>query len=156
MKTILAPIDFSPASRPVVAEARALATALKGKIIFLSVVQPPAIVSDYGPLLENVVEFVAAGEKAVAQRLRKLRDSFAGGPIKVETQQATGYPRHVILDAAKKTKPDYIVIGSHGHSALYDLIVGSTTHGILKDATCPVVVVPAPAPAKSKRRATKR
>jgi len=43
------------------------------------------------------------------------------------------------------------VLGSHGHTAFYDLLVGSTTHGILLRAKCPVLIVPAnkvPAPAK--------
>jgi hypothetical protein len=34
-----------------------------------------------------------------------------------------------------------IVIGSHGHRALREFLLGSTTRSILKDATCPVVVV---------------
>ena len=38
---------------------------------------------------------------------------------------------------------DYIVMGSHGHTPLYDLLVGTTTHGVLKNARCPVVIVPA-------------
>jgi len=36
-----------------------------------------------------------------------------------------------------------IVMGSHGHGALYELLVGSITQGVLKAAKCPVVVVPA-------------
>jgi nucleotide-binding universal stress UspA family protein len=35
------------------------------------------------------------------------------------------------------------VMGSHGHTALYDLLVGSTTHGVLMRAICPVVIIPA-------------
>jgi nucleotide-binding universal stress UspA family protein len=33
-------------------------------------------------------------------------------------------------------------MGSHGHTAFYDLLVGSTTHGVLMRANCPVVIVP--------------
>jgi nucleotide-binding universal stress UspA family protein len=35
-----------------------------------------------------------------------------------------------------------IVIGSHGHGALYHLFAGDVASGILKDAKCPVLVVP--------------
>ncbi|MBI4621943.1 MAG: universal stress protein [Verrucomicrobia bacterium] len=45
---------------------------------------------------------------------------------------------------AEKNAADFIVMGSHGHTALYDLVVGSTTHGVLRRATCPVVIVPRP------------
>jgi nucleotide-binding universal stress UspA family protein len=40
-------------------------------------------------------------------------------------------------------------MGSHGHTAFYDLLVGSTTQGVLKKAPCPVLIVPAE---KAKRR----
>jgi nucleotide-binding universal stress UspA family protein len=46
------------------------------------------------------------------------------------------------------------VMGSHGHTALYDLLVGSTTHGVLMRAQCPVVIVPSAKqkkPAKTKQ-----
>ena len=47
------------------------------------------------------------------------------------------------MEQAKKLGADYIVMGSHGHTALYDLLVGSTTHGVLMRAACPVVITPA-------------
>ena len=143
MKTILAPVDFSPVSDAVVTEAVTLARALRARIVLLSVVQPPVIMSDYGPLMENIVEIVAVGEKATAKRLKKLRDQIATRSLKVETELATGAPVPAITDAAKKLTADYIVMGSHDHIALYDLVVGSTTHGVLKHAQCPVIIIPA-------------
>ena len=62
--------------------------------------------------------------------------------------QCIGAPiQHIVRQAASA---DYVVMGSHGHTALYDLLVGSTTHGVLMRAKCPVVIVPAAAkPAKT-------
>ena len=56
----------------------------------------------------------------------------------------SGSPIFRIAEEAKALKADYIVIGSHGHGAFYDLLVGSTTSGVLKKASCAVVVVPVP------------
>uniref|UniRef100_UPI0040495246 universal stress protein n=1 Tax=Cephaloticoccus sp. TaxID=1985742 RepID=UPI0040495246 len=53
-----------------------------------------------------------------------------------------------IIEQARKSRAAYIVIGSHGHSALYDLLAGSTATGVIKRAPCPVLVVP-PAGKKS-------
>ncbi len=47
-----------------------------------------------------------------------------------------------ILEAARICEADYIVMGSHGHNAFYDLLVGTTTHGVMRKAPCPVVIVP--------------
>jgi nucleotide-binding universal stress UspA family protein len=61
----------------------------------------------------------------------------------IETVEAGGLPTLVILEQAQRLAADYIVMGSHGHGAIYDLLIGGTTHAILKRARCPVVVVPA-------------
>ena len=37
---------------------------------------------------------------------------------------------------------DLIVLGSHGHTAAYDLLIGSTTQTVLRRSPRPVLVVP--------------
>lgn len=142
MKTILAPVDFSPASTAVIAEATSLALATQGRLVLLSVVQPPLITSDYGPLVENMSEIIAAAERSASERLEKLRTEVLKAVSVVETELAGGAPVQAIADAATRFQADYIVMGSHGHTALYDLVIGSTTHGVLKRAKCPVLIIP--------------
>lgn len=153
MKTILAPVDFSGATDAVVAEATALARALDGRVVLLTVIQPPAITNEYSALMDNLAEIVAAGEKNAAKRLSELEAKFRAEKIPVETIQVNGPPIRLIVEQAKKLEADYIVMGSHGHTALYDLLVGSTTHGVLMRAACPVVITPASkeAPKKGKK-----
>ena len=143
MKTILAPIDFSPASNAVVAQATSLAKTIQARLVLLSVVQPPMISSDYGPLVENIAEIIAAAERSAAERLEKIRAQVAGDVLAIETELAGGAPVQAIVDAAARFGADFIVMGSHGHNALYDLVIGSTTHGVLKRAKCPVLIIPA-------------
>lgn len=144
MKTILAPVDFSGATDAVVAEATALARALDGRIVLLTVIQPPAITNEYSALMDNLAEIVAAGEKNAAKRLAELEAKLKAEKVPAETMQLNGPPIRLIVEQAKKLDADYIVMGSHGHTALYDLLVGSTTHGVLMRATCPVVITPGP------------
>jgi nucleotide-binding universal stress UspA family protein len=142
VKTILAPVDFSAATAGVVAQAAELARALNGRIILLSVLQPPVIGSEYAPLLENMAEIRAAGENAAAKNLARWHESLQEQGIASESIQLNGAPIQQIVDQAAKQRADFIVMGSHGHTALYDLLVGSTTHGVLMRATCPVVILP--------------
>jgi len=151
MKTILAPVDFSGATDAVVAEATALARALDGRIVLLTIIQPPAITNEYSALMDNLAEIVAAGEKNAAKRLAELESRLKADRVPVETMQLNGPPIRMIVEQARKLDADYIVMGSHGHTALYDLLVGSTTHlvgstthGVLMRATCPVVITPGP------------
>ncbi|MBI4625767.1 MAG: universal stress protein [Verrucomicrobia bacterium] len=142
MKTILAAVDSSGICTSVVAEAAALARAANGRVLLLTVVQPPVITSEYAPLFENIAELTAAGEKAAAGRLAELQKRLVADGIASDTIQATGAPVAHILAQAKACAADYIVMGSHGHTAFYDLLVGSTTHGVLLHAPCPIVILP--------------
>jgi nucleotide-binding universal stress UspA family protein len=142
LKTILAPVDFSSATDAVVSEAARLAAAIKGQVVLLSIIQPPVITTEYAPLMENMAEITAAGEKAAAKHLARLQEVLQKQDVPTEAVQLNGAPVPHIIEQAKKFAADYIVMGSHGHTALYDLLVGSTTHGVLLRATCPVVIVP--------------
>jgi nucleotide-binding universal stress UspA family protein len=142
MKTILAPVDFSGVTEAVVAEASALARTFGARVILLNAMQPPVITSEYAPFLENIGEIVSVGEKAAAKHLGQLQERIQAAGVSAETVQYTGAPVRFILKQAEEVKADYIVMGSHGHTAFYDLLVGSTTHGVLNKSPCPVVVVP--------------
>lgn len=142
MKTILAAVDTSSIAESVVAEAAALARAGKARVVLITVVQPPVITSEYVPMVENLAEITAAGEKAAARHLATIQKRLEADGIEVDSVQATGAPISHILEQAKEHAADYIVMGSHGHTAFYDLLVGSTTHGVLLRASCPIVVVP--------------
>lgn len=144
MKTVLVPVDFSAITARVMAEAEALAQLIGGRLVLLHVVPPPPLMmSDYyafdpGPL----VQATAAAEKNGAAKLRALARRLAP-QIPVQTVRASGNVVERIVAAARAAKADYLVMGSHGHGAMFDLIVGSTTHGVLRKVRCPVLVVPA-------------
>jgi len=156
MKTILAAIDFSKISDAVVAEAVDLARAVKGRLVVVTVMQrvvvvPPVNSGGYVSTMK-AEEITAAAEKATVKRLAKVQARLQAARIGNEGVLLTGLPADQILARAKKHTADYIVMGSHGHTAVYELLVGSTTHGVLLRAQCPVVIVPAK---RKPRRGTK-
>jgi universal stress protein A len=155
MKTVLVALDFSPVTRAVLKAAIELARALHARVVLLNVVQPPTIVTDLAPLVGDVLQFTAEIERGSRRHLQQIQKRLAGDGAEVESICVQGFASATIVAHAKKLSADFIVLGSHGHTAFYDLITGSTASGVLKRATCPVVVVPA-APSKPKRRNTRR
>ena len=143
MKTILAPVDFSRATDAVVEEAAALARAQSGRVVLLAIIQPPVIAQEYAPVIENLDEITAASAEQTARQLAEIERNLQAERIATASVQLLGSPIALIVEQAKKFGADYIVMGSHGHTALYDLLVGSTTHGVLMRAPCPVVIIPA-------------
>jgi nucleotide-binding universal stress UspA family protein len=151
MKTLLVPIDFSPVSRYVLDEAARLARLVKARLILLHAVPPPSVATDLAPLVGEALQFTAELEKSGRRQLHRLEKSPRFKGLKVETRCEMGFPVPHVLGVAKQVKADVIVIGSHGHTALFDLVVGSTASGVLKHAPCPVLVVPAPQKGKRKK-----
>jgi nucleotide-binding universal stress UspA family protein len=142
VKTVLTPIDFSRVTDAVVEEAATLAQAFGGRVVLLAVTQSPATLAEYMPMADNVGEIAAAAERNAARELAKQEAALAARGVDTESMQLTGLPVTHILQQAESLSADYIVMGSHGHKALYELLVGSTTHGVLLRAKCPVIIVP--------------
>jgi nucleotide-binding universal stress UspA family protein len=86
---------------------------------------------------------VARDVKVERQRLDDLKTKLSVGGTDVTALHIQGPIVEKILSEVKEQQADLIVMGSHGHGAIYDLLVGSVTHGVIKEAHCPVDVVPA-------------
>ena len=136
MKTILVPVDLSAAC--------ALAKQVHARLMLLHVVLPPFVaLNDYYAFDAGMVaEGMAAAERTASRKLSALARRCARKGVVVRTVQRTDSTVAAILAQAALTKPAYIVMGSHGHGAVFELIAGSTTSGVLRKAPCPVLVVP--------------
>ena len=55
-----------------------------------------------------------------------------------------GDPAAEILVYAKEHNADMILLGSHGTTAIGRLLVGSTAETVMRQATCPVVILKIP------------
>lgn len=158
MKTILAPIDLSEVSDAVVAQAAVLARAIQGQVVLLTVLQPAAIAGEYAPIVENISEIAAAGERNATRQLAQMQERLQARGVSTQAIVLVGAPVPQIVEQAEILHADYVVMGSHGHTAFYDLIVGSTTHGVLMRTKCPVMIVPAEkrlkAPGRARREST--
>lgn len=52
-----------------------------------------------------------------------------------------GHPSRVVPDLGRQLGCDLIVVGFHGHSAVYDRLWGSTSRGIVYQSNCSVLIV---------------
>ncbi|MEE2679027.1 MAG: universal stress protein, partial [Myxococcota bacterium] len=59
----------------------------------------------------------------------------------VETVVREGYPATVIVDEVDNLDADLVVIGTHGHTGLKHLLLGSIAERVVQQAPCPVLTV---------------
>jgi nucleotide-binding universal stress UspA family protein len=136
MKTILALVDFSDVTSRVLQYTESFATAFDSQVVLAHILPPEPVVVDFAPP-------PPPEESTAAQsRLDALRDSLSARGISVTTHYAQGPVIGTIQDWVRQHQPDLVIMGSHGHGALYNLLVGSVTAGVLKETSCPVLVVP--------------
>ncbi len=139
----LVPIDFSEVTDNVLDETITLATALDGEVELMNVLQlvPEAI------LYENsmpIIPFEDSRDHIEKEHLKQLNEA----KTRLENQEIPcsivireGSPAREILSYIEDNHFDYVVIGSHGHGALYHLVLGSVSEKVMDKATCPVIVV---------------
>ena len=92
---------------------------------------------------DSMPQTIPEGESQKSQ-LAQWEKEIAQAGLKVTLHQPTGAVAEEILNQADAINADLLVMGTHGHGAMYHLLVGSATKGVLKHATRPVLLVPSP------------
>lgn len=150
MRQILVPVDFSSVTSQLIDLAIALTDRFGSELHLLHVAAPdPAFVGyDTGPT--SVRDFVASELRDEHRRLHDLATQLRQGSRVVHARSVQGDTVATILTRARHLGADLIIIGSHGHGALYRVLLGSISEGVLRSAPCPVLVVPThPKPASN-------
>ena len=80
--------------------------------------------------------------RQAAEVLNQTSRVLAGAGIDHDTEILSGAPGTMLTNLAKSKRFDLIIMGSHGHSDIAGLFLGSVTHKVLNTIYCPVLVVP--------------
>jgi len=138
---ILAPVDFSDASRAALRYARVIAEHFGARLVILAVEDP---------LLTEAVDLgtgqVWDPEDTRRELARFASGALGGNPLKtadVEYAVAVGRPAKEILQLAREKPCDLIVMSTHGLTGMRKMFFGSTTERVLRETTVPVLAVPA-------------
>lgn len=163
MKRILVPVDFSPAMEGVLTLAREMARAFEAELHLVHVrefgavpVFPAATIGYPGMGIPEmsmtggitmVPPPLVPGEvpnDKQRSHLEALAEDLARRGIPAFAHERDGIVVEEILRAADELAVNLVVMGSHGHGSVYNLLVGSVTEGVLKASRRPVLLVPAP------------
>ena len=131
--------DLAAGRPPEVAFAAELARGLDAEVVLFHAI-------DYVPTLLPVelpggypVPQLELVRDAATTKLAKV--AAAMGTAKVTTLVEVGGAATAIVEAAKRLKVDLVVIGSHSHTAVARLVLGSVADRVAHTASCPVTIV---------------
>ncbi len=142
MKNILVPIDLSPSSEGVFALACLFAKRLECRLWLIHVAAPDPDFVGYGVGPQYVREQRAGELRKEHVDLQSMAKRAEAHGISVEALLMQGPTAETLLQESGRLKADLIVMGSHGHGALYSAVMGSTSHQVLQDSRVPILIVP--------------
>ncbi len=151
MKRILVAIDLSDVTAYMLDVASELASEFDARLYLVHVAKVPHTYVAHGGGAQFGFDpaYSVLSRDEIAHQLRDEHRELQeyGARLEDEGVQVAalllpGDPVGKIVEEAEKLDVDLIVMGSHGHGAIYELLVGSVTEGVLRKARRPVLVVP--------------
>jgi nucleotide-binding universal stress UspA family protein len=144
IRCILHPTDFSQPSANAFLVARALARDYGARLILLHVAQAPVHgIAGAAP----VPPPTPIDWEGLEAQLRGIEVSHP--QVRIEHRLAEGNPATTILDVARETACDVLVMGTHGRTGLGRVLMGSVAEKVVRSAACPVLTVKVPIPGTS-------
>jgi nucleotide-binding universal stress UspA family protein len=138
---ILCAVEFDDAAPAVVEVASRLASWSAGALDLLHVIRPQ-VSTEYAALAadaDSVHRELREGAKA---RLAAIARSVAGNVRSVSSELLDGDPSEAIVERARRSGADVVVMGSRARSALARGVFGSTAVQVVRRAPVPVLIVP--------------
>jgi manganese transport protein len=133
--TILVSLDHSDADAEALANAMTLALSHDAEVILLHVEEGVAS-QVYGSLASTAE--ITEGQDYFEEIAESLRRQGIRAQIRVQYGSS---PAREIARVANQVKPDLLIMGSHGHKGLKDLIFGTTINNVRHHVSVPILIV---------------
>jgi manganese transport protein len=135
--TILVPLDHSESDQEALGNALALARMHGARIVLLHVEE--GVPSQLFGSLSSTAE-IAEGQDYLEHIVASLREQHVGVEVVVRHGRN---PAKQIAAAVHEVQPDLVVMASHGHRGLKDLIFGTTINSLRHRVKVPLLIVSA-------------
>ena len=149
---LLVGVDLSRSTEKVVKQAEKIAKALSAKVWVLHIAMPkPAdyYIAGSGPDSvgfemdsQSYRDALAKRFHSEHQQVQEIADRLRKEGLDTKALLVEGETVEAVLNEVSKLDVDMIIVGSHGRGAMYQLLLGSVSEGILHKDECPVLVVP--------------
>ena len=139
IKNVIVPTDFSLPSRMALNYGVALARKFRARLTLVHVLEPLLVVEQANELY--VASIAKERREAALQELWALLAPEDEDDLDVQVVLKGGNVRAEITAVAQEQHADIVVMGTHGRGPLGRLILGSTTEGVLRKLSVPVMTV---------------
>lgn len=140
IKKILLPFDNSVHSINAAHYALSFAQLMGAQVTIVHCYEWDASIMEVpSPLIKDIE---STSKKKADDILKTAGEIFNDRGVEYTLKTIYGSPGRVLFEQSKSKEYDLIIMGSHGHSDIAGLFLGSVTHKVLNKIYCPVLVVP--------------
>jgi len=139
---IIAAVDLSPASGKVIEAAHGIAELTGASVHVLHVIETEPDYAAFSTSPEFQHDSVARDFPFESSAVEALVEKLQDDGLDAIALMLRGPAVETTLAAADRLNAGLIVVGTHGHNAVYDVLIGSFSAGIIRKSKLPVLVVP--------------
>lgn len=140
---ILVPVDFSAHSDRAIEYAVTMARHFGAVVELFHVVEDPFEAGGWGSEMYMAdIDGIRKGAlEEAGKAIERCRSAVQAGNVPIVTSVRLGHVANTIIEHAKATHADLIVMGTHGRTGLAHFIIGSVAERVVRMAPCPVLTV---------------
>jgi nucleotide-binding universal stress UspA family protein len=139
---LLVALDFADATENLVKVAANAARATGDSLYLVHVGEPNPDFVGYQAGPDVVRDQVAHEFREQHRNLQAHADALRAMGLDATALLVQGPTAKTLLAEAERLNIDMIVMGTHGRTAVMDILVGSVSHAVLRNTTIPVLLVP--------------
>lgn len=136
--------DFSENSEPARKLAVDYAKSFGAQLVVIHVIDSGGFPNYLDWVGDELDQILRRTRESAEARLQSLAKECSQEVKEVRTFCKIGSPPKEIVGLANEQSVDLIVVGTHGHTGVKHLVVGSIARSVLKTAHRPVLIVEAP------------
>ncbi|MFV8226171.1 universal stress protein [Christiangramia aquimixticola] len=141
-KNIMVAVDFNDSIGELMLFADSLAQKFESKVWVLHVADPEPDFVGYEPGPQYIRDIKAEEYREEHRNLQEICKNFISKEIHAEALLIQGSTVETVLEEAQKLHIDLLIVGTHKHSFLHNLLNENVSMELLKKADIPMLTVP--------------
>ena len=142
LRNIMVAVDFNDSIGELMVYADSLAQKFGSKVWVLHVAEPEPDFVGYEPGPQYIRDLKANEYREEHRNLQEICKNFLSEDINAEALLIQGSTVETVLDEAQKLNIDLLIVGTHKHSFLHNLLQESVSMELIKKSDIPIMAIP--------------
>lgn len=141
-KNIMVAVDFNDSIGELMVYADSLAQKFESKVWVLHVADPEPDFVGYEPGPQYIRDIKAEEYREEHRNLQEVCKNFLSEDVEAEALLIQGSTVETVMSEAQKLHIDLLIVGTHKHSFLHNLLQESVSMELIKKSEIPMLTIP--------------